>query len=182
LAAAQPDQCQATNLCVGRQKDAAQRLGFQVFRLNCLVYGYLGQRPACHASSAAFSAPFSASRCSQLFRIPSSPATEFRVPGWQAIALLAGFAVGAIVGLINGFVIAYLGVSPILTTLGTMTMRKGLSIGLTHGNVLSGFPDRIVFLGNGTLMGAPVALFIFSRYARRWRCCSTRAGSATKST
>jgi simple sugar transport system permease protein len=80
---------------------------------------------------------------------------------WQVIAVLAGVAVGTIVGLINGFVIAYLGVSPILATLGTMTMCKGLSIGLTRGNVISGFPDPIVLLGNGTLMGVPVALLIF---------------------
>ena len=81
--------------------------------------------------------------------------------GWQVIAVLAGVAVAAIVGLINGFVIAYLGVSPILATLGTMTMCKGLSIGITRGNVISGFPDPIVFLGNGTLAGVPVALIIF---------------------
>ena len=65
------------------------------------------------------------------------------------------------IGLINGFVIAYLGVSPILATLGTMTMCKGLSIGLTRGNVISGFPDPIVFLGNGTIGGVPVAMIIF---------------------
>ncbi len=29
----------------GGNMDMAQRLGFQVFRPNCLVYGYLGQRP-----------------------------------------------------------------------------------------------------------------------------------------
>ena len=81
--------------------------------------------------------------------------------GWQLIAVLAGVAVALVVGLINGFVIAYLGVSPILATLGTMTMCKGLSIGLTRGNVISGFPDPIVFLGNGTLAGVPVALMIF---------------------
>ena len=81
--------------------------------------------------------------------------------GWQVIAVLAGVAVALIVGLINGFVIAYLGVSPILATLGTMTMCKGLSIGLTRGNVISGFPEPIVFLGNGTLAGVPVALLIF---------------------
>jgi ribose/xylose/arabinose/galactoside ABC-type transport system permease subunit len=140
----------------GGNKDAAQRLGFQVFRLKCLVYGYLGQRPACHASSAAFSAPFSASRCLQSFRIPSSPATEFRVPGWQAIALLAGFAVGAIVGLINGFVIAYLGVSPILATLGTNDNVQR-AFDRPHTRQRSrGFPDPIVFLVNGTPMGVPV--------------------------
>jgi ribose/xylose/arabinose/galactoside ABC-type transport system permease subunit len=81
--------------------------------------------------------------------------------GWQVLAVLAGVAVAAIVGLINGFVIAYLGVSPILATLGTMTMCKGLSIGMTRGNVISGFPEPIVFLGNGTLAGVPVALLIF---------------------
>src|SRR6476659_3039559 len=81
--------------------------------------------------------------------------------GWQVIAILAGVGVATMVGLINGFVIAYLGVSPILATLGTMTMCKGLSIGITRGNVISGFPDPIVFLGNGTLAGVPVALIIF---------------------
>jgi ribose/xylose/arabinose/galactoside ABC-type transport system permease subunit len=81
--------------------------------------------------------------------------------GWQVLAVLAGVAVALIVGLINGFVIAYLGVSPILATLGTMTMCKGLSIGMTRGNVISGFPEPIVFLGNGTLAGVPVALLIF---------------------
>jgi len=81
--------------------------------------------------------------------------------GWQVIALLAGAAVAALIGMINGFVIAYLGVSPILATLGTMTMCKGLSIGMTRGNVISGFPEPIVFLGNGSLVGIPVALIIF---------------------
>jgi ribose/xylose/arabinose/galactoside ABC-type transport system permease subunit len=81
--------------------------------------------------------------------------------GWQVIAVLAGAAVATLIGLINGAVIAYLGVSPILATLGTMTMCKGLSIGLTRGNVISGFPEPIVFLGNGTLLGVPVALMIF---------------------
>ncbi|HEX9589662.1 MAG TPA: ABC transporter permease, partial [Bradyrhizobium sp.] len=38
--------------------------------------------------------------------------------GVQVLAIIAGFAVAALVGLVNGFVIAYLGVSPILATLG----------------------------------------------------------------
>jgi ribose/xylose/arabinose/galactoside ABC-type transport system permease subunit len=63
--------------------------------------------------------------------------------GWQVIAVLAGLAVGTIVGLISGFVIAYLDVSPILVTLGTMTMSpdyiavshlRGTS-GLCHGGL-----------------------------------------------
>jgi simple sugar transport system permease protein len=88
-------------------------------------------------------------------------AEGFMWAGWQVIAVLAGIVVAAAIGLINGAVIAYLGVSPILATLGTMTMCKGLSIGLTRGNVISGFPDPIVFLGNGTVAGVPAAMIIF---------------------
>jgi simple sugar transport system permease protein len=82
--------------------------------------------------------------------------------GWQVLAIASGFAVAALVGFVNGFVIAYLGVSPILATLGTMTLCKGLAIGLTHGNVISGFPDPIVFIGNGTVFGVPFALIVFA--------------------
>jgi simple sugar transport system permease protein len=88
-------------------------------------------------------------------------AEGFMWGAWQAIAVLAGVAVATLIGLLNGAVIAYLGVSPILATLGTMTMCKGLSIGLTRGNVISGFPEPIVFLGNGTIGGLPVAMIIF---------------------
>ncbi len=82
--------------------------------------------------------------------------------GLQVLAIASGFAVAALVGLVNGFVIAYLGVSPILATLGTMTLCKGLAIGLTRGNVLSGFPEPIVFIGNGTVFGVPFALIVFA--------------------
>src|SRR5204863_3195592 len=34
-------------------------------------------------------------------------------------------------------------------------------IGVTRGNVISGFPDPIVFLGNGMVAGVPVALIVF---------------------
>lgn len=91
------------------------------------------------------------------------PGTEgFAWGAWQVSAVAAGFAMAAIIGLINGYVIAYLGVSPILATLGTMTMVKGLSIGLTRGGVLSGFPEPIAFIANGTLLGIPFAMFVFA--------------------
>ena len=84
---------------------------------------------------------------------------------WQALALGAGALVAGCIGLINGFGVAYVGVSPILVTLGTMTMVRGLAVGLTHGNVLSGFPPWIVFLGNGTVGGVPMPLIAFAAVA-----------------
>lgn len=76
-------------------------------------------------------------------------------------ALLAGFVAAALVGLINGLLIAYLRVPPMLATLGTMTAIKGLSIGFSRGNVISGFPEPVVFIGHGSVFGVPVALIVF---------------------
>ena len=79
----------------------------------------------------------------------------------QVVAVLAGLTVAVLIGLVNGLIIARLDVSPILTTLGAMTLIKGISIGLTHGNVVSGFPTSIVFIGNGSILGVPVVMLIF---------------------
>jgi len=74
---------------------------------------------------------------------------------------LASLFLAALVGLVNGVMIAYLRVPPMLATLGSMTAVKGLLIGFTHGNVISGFPAPIVFIGQGTCFGIPVVLVLF---------------------
>jgi ribose/xylose/arabinose/galactoside ABC-type transport system permease subunit len=76
-------------------------------------------------------------------------------------ALLAGLLLAVLIGALNGVLIAWIGVSPILATLGTMTLISGLNILLSNGNVISGFPNVIQFLGNGDLLGIPVALVLF---------------------
>ncbi|WP_428391600.1 ABC transporter permease [Lichenicoccus sp.] len=78
----------------------------------------------------------------------------------QIGALCVGLLVACAIGALNGLIIAYLDVSPILTTLGTMTMIKGLAIGLTHGGVIAGFPPLVLFLGNASLLDIPVALIV----------------------
>ncbi len=91
--------------------------------------------------------------------VPADPGFMWGV--WQIVALLAGLAVALTIGALNGFVIAYLGVSPILATLGSMTLIKGIAIGLTHGGILSSFPEPIVYIGNGSILGIPVVVLIF---------------------
>lgn len=81
--------------------------------------------------------------------------------GGIIVAFACGAVVAALIGALNGYIIAYLNVSPILATLGTMTLVKGIAIGLTAGNVLSGFPAIITFIGNGAVFGIPFSLFVF---------------------
>jgi simple sugar transport system permease protein len=66
-----------------------------------------------------------------------------------------------VVGLITGAIVAFLGVHPILVTLGTMTAVKGIAVYATNGGVIGGFPPAISFLGNGTLLGVPVPMILF---------------------
>ena len=91
--------------------------------------------------------------------IPADPGVAWAI--WQVVAILAGLSLAVVIGAVNGLLIAYLEVSPILTTLGAMTLIKGISIGLTHGGVLSSFPAPIVYVGNGSIAHVPVVVLIF---------------------
>lgn len=77
------------------------------------------------------------------------------------LAILAGWLVSLLIGIFNGVLIAYIGVSPILATLGTMTLVGGISILVTKGYVVSGFPEEYQYLGNGIFLGIPVPFLIF---------------------
>jgi simple sugar transport system permease protein len=81
--------------------------------------------------------------------------------GVIVLAILAGLLAAALIGLLNGYLIAHLEVSPILATLGTMILLNGLAIVLTRGYVISGFPDTIRFIGNGAFFGVPAPLIVF---------------------
>ena len=77
------------------------------------------------------------------------------------IAVAAGLLIALLVGLLNGWIIAYLGVSPILATLGTMTLIEGLNVLTTRGDVISGVPEPVLFIGNGLVFGIPMPMLIF---------------------
>jgi rhamnose transport system permease protein len=67
-----------------------------------------------------------------------------------AIALGAGCAGG----LLNAALIAGLGIPPLIVTLGSLSLFRGIAEGMTHAAVnYSGFPERFLFLGQGYLWG-----------------------------
>jgi len=77
-------------------------------------------------------------------------------------AITAALAVSAAAGLLNGFLIAVIDIPPILATLGTMKLFQGLAFIVTKGYVISGMPDSVRFMGNGTLLWIPMPLIIFA--------------------
>jgi ribose transport system permease protein len=73
-----------------------------------------------------------------------------------------GIAAGTAWGAFNGYVIAYLGFSPIIVTLGGLAGARGLSQLITHGFTVFGFGPLFSELGNGTLLSVPIPVWIFA--------------------
>ncbi len=83
--------------------------------------------------------------------------------GWGAI--LAGVAVGLIVGLawgaINGSLIALLGLPPLIVTLGTFGMALGLADVITGGVDVAGIPTKLgTTIGSGSVGPVPWLVLI----------------------
>lgn len=66
-----------------------------------------------------------------------------------------------LLGAFNGFFIAYIGVAPMLVTLGTKTLYEGIGLNFTKGGSISGFPLQYMQIGNGSLFGMPVSLLVY---------------------
>lgn len=64
----------------------------------------------------------------------------------------AGLLVGVLVGMLNGYFITVMNISPLITTLGTMTMVRGLAYIITGGVSLYGVPSEFQWLGRGYLI------------------------------
>lgn len=97
------------------------------------------------------------------------------------VAVLLGMGLGLVLGGINGVVIAYAGVPPIIATLGTMSIYRGLIFLYSDGNWVNAFemPQAFRDLAKGTPLGVPnliifaavtaFAVFLFLKYTRMGR-------------
>lgn len=76
------------------------------------------------------------------------------------LSLVVGLAIGLVCGLFNGMLIAVLGYSPILATLGTMTLFVGIGTVITGGSTLFGV-SSLAAIGRGSVVGVPLPAIVF---------------------
>lgn len=76
------------------------------------------------------------------------------------IAVGAGLVLGVVLGLTNGLVITKARVPPFVTTLGMMTVARGLALTYTQGRPVTGLPDGFRFMGTGSLGPVPMPIII----------------------
>jgi ribose/xylose/arabinose/galactoside ABC-type transport system permease subunit len=85
------------------------------------------------------------------------------------LASFLGIVSGGLFGALNGLMVAYIGLPPLITTLGTNYLYGSLALYLTNGVPISGFPESFEFLGQGLILGIPaqvllVALPVFALF------------------
>lgn len=76
------------------------------------------------------------------------------------VAMIMVLGVGLLCGLFNGFIIVRFGIPPLIATLGTLALYRGLAEGISQARSVRGWPEWFAQLGQGDWMGLPVQLWI----------------------
>ena len=111
-----------------------------------------------------------------------------------APALLLGLAIGLVLGVVNGLLIAFGGIHPIIVTFGTLNLFRFLALRLFDNKQITGVPDTFAFVGGGKAgetLGVPnawwlamalaAAVWCYMRYwatGRHWYALGNDAAAA----
>lgn len=71
---------------------------------------------------------------------------------WPIAAILS-LGIGLLAGLANGLLCAYTGISAFVITLATLSIFKGINLGITEAQPFYDVPEIVKWLGNATMMG-----------------------------
>ncbi|KIL40538.1 ribose ABC transporter permease [Gordoniibacillus kamchatkensis] len=80
------------------------------------------------------------------------------------VAVLAGLVCGALMGAVNGLLVAKGRVAPFIATLATMTVFRGLTLVYTQGRPITGLSDAFALIGRGFFFNIPMPIV--------WMVCS----------
>lgn len=78
------------------------------------------------------------------------------------LALAVGLLVGALVGLLNGLLLTIGKVQAFVATLATMSAALGLTLVVTNGNTINGFPEWFGKLTSTKLLGIPLQAYLMA--------------------
>lgn len=75
------------------------------------------------------------------------------------VSVLLVLLLGTLIGLANGVMVTYIKINPLVATLGTLSVARGLALVLTQGRSVQ-LPSEFGFVGNEQLLGIPYMVVI----------------------
>jgi rhamnose transport system permease protein len=76
------------------------------------------------------------------------------------VAIVFALAVGGLAGFVNGLVITRIKVPPLIMTIATLALYRGLAEGISQAHSVRGYPEWFYALGQGDLFGVPTQLVV----------------------
>jgi rhamnose transport system permease protein len=76
------------------------------------------------------------------------------------LAVVVALATGALAGFMNGWFITRVRVPPLIMTLATLALYRGLAEGISEARSVRGYPEGFYILGQGEVLGVPTQLWI----------------------
>jgi rhamnose transport system permease protein len=86
--------------------------------------------------------------------------------GWQALGLplelsiALAITIATLCGFVNGLFIVRVGVPPLIMTLATLALYRGLAQGISEGRSVRGYPEWFFQLGQGDFLGLPTQIWL----------------------
>ena len=81
------------------------------------------------------------------------------------VAIGLGLVAGTFAGFLNGIIITRFRVPPLIATLGTLALYRGIAEGISQARSVRGYPDWFYVLGQGNVLGVPTQLWILGLVA-----------------
>ena len=75
------------------------------------------------------------------------------------LALILGMLTGIACGLFNGSLVVFCKLPPMIATLGTQQIFRGICYITTRGYPISGLGEKFLWLGQGYFLGVPIAIY-----------------------
>ena len=86
---------------------------------------------------------------------------------WKVLGLPLGLAIilciviGGLAGYVNGWFIVRLDVPPLIMTLATLALYRGLAQGISQARSVTGYPEWFFIFGQERILGVPTQLWLF---------------------
>lgn len=77
------------------------------------------------------------------------------------VVLLISVVVGSLMGLFNGYFVAYWNAAPFVVTLAMMTIGRGMTYVYCNGRPISNLPASFLTIGKGSILEIPIPALIF---------------------